>query len=365
MPRTSNPNRKFSGLHFDDPWKEFVSGHKKREEATKDGTKLFKEVYHYRDELFPVRSVPASRPGYVTHDQNFFRIVTKGAKTSELLTEYFAEEHSYRNDSISYSGAHDLAGFFAFVLHGLLVDGVSYAAIEWGEVKFDSKSFILPKSLSLVNPATVKIIDFSKVFAVQKFSWVARFLNNYFEYQDHEFQKDELIVFRHPTLYPRSPVSICIKYLVNLVEGISFSLLQGKANAEPTNHSLSVEIARHKHTNDFFRKESIARVKVKRLFKQPIGEEGVGITSYYDVLAYADYKKHLNLMRDYLISVFDNQLLTQVQSKNEIKSPVKIEYGGFVSNTVIDQALKSYQEGNINVREFVEATKDDFNKKLF
>ncbi len=364
MLRTRNPNIKFYGLHFEDPWKEFISGYKKREEATKDATKLFNEVFNYRNDLFPVRSVPASRPGYVTHDQNFFRIVTKGKKTSELLTQYFTDEHSYRDDSLSYSG-NDLAGFFAFVLHGLLVDGVSYAAVEWGNVKLGLTNFMLPRSISLVNPATVEIVDSPKIFAAQKFSWMARWLNDYFDYQNNEFQKDEIIVFKHPSLYPKSPVSICLRYLNQLTQGIQFSLRQGKANAEPTNHSIQVEKARYKLSEDYFRQQSITRAKVKRIFQQPIGEEGVGITSYYDVVAYADYKKHLNLFRDYLVSAINEQLLAHVQSKNGIKSPVKIEYGGFASNMVIDQALKSFQESKINVREFVESTKDDFNKKLF
>lgn len=365
MLRNRDPNRKFAGLHFEDPWNEWVKGFKRREEATKDATQLSNEVYNYRHDLFPVRSVPVeSHPGYVTHSQNFFRIKTRDNKLSQALTDYFTDEHSYRDDSISYGNAHDLGGFFEFVFHGLLVDGVSIYAIEWGEKTLGTKKYILPLTLLYVNPATVNFNDSSKI-TIQRFSLVSRLMNDYFEYQNNKFEADELIVFKHPTLYPTSPVGQALKYIKNLKQWLSFSLWQGKANAEPTNHSLRVEIARYRHSDDFLRNESISRIKVKRLFKQPIGEQRVGATSYYEVLAYAEYRKHLNLMRDYMIREFDGQLLTLVQSKNDIKSPITLDYRGFANNDVIDQALKNYQDGKIDVNGFVKAIEDDYNKKLF
>jgi len=361
-----NPNKKFNGLHFSDIWKDYISGHNEREKATKDGTKLFNEVYHYRDDLFPVRSVPASKPGYVTHNQDFFRITTKGVKTRQLLTRYFFEEHGYRKDeSIGYSGAHDLAGFFEFILQGLLVDGISYYAVEWGEVKLDSKSFILPRDLMYVNPATVKVINSPEKYATQKFSWVAKLVEDYFEYQDHIFQKDELLVFKHPTLFPSSPVGMAVKSLKKLNEGMDVSLWQSKANAEPTNHMLKVERSRYMDISNYWRKQSVTRVGIKRLFNQPVGDQNVGITTYYEVYAYAEYKKTLNLMRSYLAEEFNKQLLSELQIKNNIKTPITLEFRGFASNDQIDKAFEAYAKGEVDVKGFADAVKDDYDKALF
>ena len=96
-----------------------------------------------------------------------------------------------------------------------------------------------------------------------------------------------------------------------------------------------------------------------------IGEQRIGVTVYYEVLAYAEYKKHLNIMREYLIKEFNNKLLPLVQKKNDIKSSVILEYKGFISNEIIDQALKRYQLGEIDVNGFITAIKDDYNQKLF
>ena len=365
MLRSNDPNQKFVGLHFEDPWKEWLKGFRKREEATKDATKLFNEVYNYTHDLFPVRSVPVeSRPGYVTHDQNFFRIKTQSEKLSQIFTDYFTEEHNYRDNSISYGNAHDLGGFFEFIFHGLLVDGISVCAIEWKKVKLGEKNYNLPSALSFVNPATINLSNRFKK-ATQKFSFISKLINDYYEYQDNIFDVDELIVFRHPLLYPSSPVGLSLKYLKDLKQWLSFSLWQGKANAEPSNHSWRVERARYKHSDDFLRKESLTRLKVKRIFKQPIGEQRIGVTVYYEVLAYAEYKKHLNIMREYLIKEFNNKLLPLVQKKNDIKSSVILEYKGFISNEIIDQALKRYQLGEIDVNGFITAIKDDYNQKLF
>lgn len=363
MLKQRDPNQKFVGLHFEDPWKEWIKGYRKREEATKDGTKLFNEVYNYRHDLFPVRSVPVeTHPGYVTHDQNFFFIETDDDKLSQLFTNHFTEEHSFRDDSISYGNAHDLGGFFEFVFHGLLVDGISIYAIEWGQIKLGTKNYKLPRALLYVNPATINITGKK---STQKFSFIAKLMSDYYEYQNNEFEKDELIVFKYPTLYPSSPVKKSLRHIKDLKQWLSFSLLQGKANAEPTNHSWSIERARYKHSADFLRRESLTRLKVKRIFKQPIGGQRVGITTYYEVIAYAEYKKHLNVIRDYLVREFNTQLLNLVQKKNNIKSPVVLQYRGFASNEIIDQALKRYQSGEIDVNTFVTAIKDDYDKKLF
>lgn len=367
MNRFSNPDAKFVGLHFEDPWKEWLNGSRKREESTRDAMELHNEVYNARNELFPVRSVPVeSDPGYVTHDNNFFNIKTVGRTISKELTEYFTDKHN-KDNSISYSNAHDLGEFFEFTFHNLLVDGISTYAIEWEEVKLDSRTYILPQALLYVNPVTLKFTNFSDYIAKQKFSWIAKLLNTYYD-EDHKvnyFRKDELIVFKHPILYPSSPVTKSLKYLKGLKQGIKFGLWQGKGYAEPTNHNIKVEWTRYKHSADYIRKQQITRVKVRRIFNQPIGQFNLDLTTFYQVYVFAEYKKHLNVLRDYLVEEFNKQLLSLVKAKNNIKSPLILEYRGFASNETIEKAFYDFKKRMINVDSFSEAVKDDYNKKLF
>lgn len=365
MNRQQNPNNKFYGLHFDDPWKEWIKGFKKREETIKDITKLSNEVLNYRNELFPLRSIPLeTHPGYVTHSQNFFRVKTRNSKLSQKLTDYFVNENRYRDNGPSYGNMHDLGGFFELVLHSILLDGVSYYAIEWGKTKLGTKEYNLPTGFLYINPSTIKL-NKSSGGAYQKFSFISKFINDYYEYRNTKFEADELIIFKHPTLFPSSPVKMSMKYIKDLRQWMTFSLWQGKGNAEPTNYSLRVATTRYKHQDDFFKKSSTTRVKVRRIFKQSIGGQKIGVTTYYEVFAFAEYKKHLNILRDSLVDEFNKQILTLVQSKNNVKSPITLEYKGFANNEVIDQALKNYQEGTMDVNAFIEAIKDDYNKKLF
>lgn len=358
-------NRKFEGLHFDDPWKEWIRGFKRREEAVRDVTRMSNEVWNYRNDLFPVRSVPVvERPGYVTHDRNFFSILTKGERISKDLTEYFTEEQ-YR-EGVGYSNAHELGEFFELTLHEVLVNGISTYAVEWGNIKINGRKYTLPTSLLGINSAT---LEFSggqdKIIARQKFSWLAKCLNTYFEYQNHVFHKDELIIFTHPTLYPLSPVAKSLRYLKQLRQWLVFMLWQGKANAEPTNRSIKVETARYRLTDSYLRKQVLTRIKVRRIFNQPIGGYNASLTTYYELFAYAEYKKHLNLLRRHFIKAFNGQLLMLVQNKNKIKNPLLLEYRGFASDETIDKALGDFEDRKIDVNGFLDAIKDDYDKELF
>lgn len=358
---------KFQGLHFGDSFKEWIKGYRRRKASTKNAMLLGGEVWDMRYDLFPHRSIPVpDKPGYVTYDQSFFRVVTRGSKISQDLTYFFTDERYYPSeDQIGYDNAHSLGEFFDFVDHFLVVDGIAIYAIEWKEVGIKNKKYYLPVGLSWVNPATVNFVNKNEILAEQKFSWVAKHAEDYYQYQDHSFKKDELLVFRHPTLFPSSPVGKSLELSRHLNDWTEFSLLSGQASNEPLNHLLPVERSRYINLEELRRNEDVKRLKIRRLFKQPIGGMNAQITDYYAVLGYLEYKKQLNKMRDYLVGEFNKQLLDLVADKNKIKSPITLEYRGFISDTQLDLAFDKFRRGTINVQEFAERVKDDYNKDLF
>lgn len=358
---------KFQGLHFSDSFKEWVRGYRRRKESRKNTMLLGGEVWDMRYDLFPHRSIPIpDKPGYITYDQNFFRVVTRGSRVSQDLTYFFIDEHYYpREDKIGYDNVHSLGEFFDFVDYFLIVDGIAIYAIEWDKVKIKNRVYFLPVALSWVNPATVNFVNEKGIVAEQKFSWVAKHAEDYYQYQDHLFKKDELLVFKHPTLFPSSPVGKSLELSKHLNDWIEYSLLNGQASNEPLNHLLPVERSRYVNLGELKREEDIKRLEVRRLFKQPIGGMDAQVTDYYAVFGYLEYKKQLNKMRGYLVGEFNKQIMDIVASNNKIKSPVTLEYRGFTSDTQLDVAFSKFRRGEINVQEFAESVKDDYNKDLF
>ena len=356
-----NPNDpRFEGLHFDDPFKEWLDGHEKRKQATKDIMKLSREVLDYRNNLFPVRPVPVpDRPGRVTYDQDFFTIEYSGNVLKKYLNNYFSEESYSRTERISL-GANDLAEFFMFALHELLIDGISVQAIQWGEKIIGTKRYQLPIAFHGVNPSTIKIKKTTKGYSIkQQFSRIAVFMNSYFDYKNAYFKNEELLIFKHPILYPNSPVGKSLRYLRDLKSGIEFSLLYSEALNNPAYPLLQFERIRSKSSMPSWRKEHISRVKVRRIFNQDLGGSGINLTTYYQIYAYSEYKKHLNSLRDYFVSEFNQQVMERIRSKNNIKRPLFLTYKGFTSNERIDELFEDFQNGKITGNDFIEKTKDD------
>lgn len=353
-------NSKYRGLHFNDPFQEWLKGHTAREEAIKDLMKLSREVLDYRHDLFPVRSVPVpTHPGYVTYDRDYFTIDYSGKVLKDYLNDYFSEDTMSSRERISY-GAHDLAEFFELVLHELLVDGISIHAIEWGEKNLRGKKILLPISFHGINPSTIRVVKSKKPHILrQHFSWIAKFVNDYFDYKDEDFEEDELLLFIQSPIYKNSPVGRVLKYLKDLRAGISFGLINAEASNNPKYNLIQFEKARGKSGTPFWRKQNITRVKVRRLLKQNIVGLGVNLTPYYQVYAFREYKKHLNFLRDYLVDEFNGQVLSRIQAKNNIKRPIIMRCTGFTSNETIDRIFQELHEGKITGSEFVEKTKDD------
>lgn len=357
--RQSPPDRRFAGTHFEDPFLEWLKGHVKREEAVRDVTRLSNELMDLRHAIFPIRSVPVEdHPGYVTHDRNFFKVQFENGKTNKNLTEYFCDEH-YR-DGVSYGNAHDLGEFFELALHGLVINGSVIYAVEWEKIQVNDRYYTLPTTFHWVNTATAHINKNDKEnFLKQKFSFITKKIVTYYEYSDKAFREDETFILKYPG-FPIFPVASSLKYIKDLSQGMDFSLTQGQANIEPLNHSLPLEITRYKTSTDKWRKQHMTRVKVSRIFKQPVGGQGIPLTTYYQVFAYAEYKKHLNTLRDYFMKEFNEQIMKRVQEKNNFATPMEMVCTGFTSNEDIDRAFDKYEKGEINSDQFVEKLKDDY-----
>ncbi len=365
--RNRKRDYKFKGLHFHDPFFEWLRGYAKRKTTTRDAMKLSNETLNHQN-LFPLRSIPVpNKPGYVTHDYSYFRIRTRGKIIQRDMNNYFLNKYYMSRDKrIGYTSQGDELGNLLNTAYAeLVIHGISAYSVEWGEVNIDGKKYELPIDFSWINPATLKFNKNGEYFASQKYSWVSREAEDYFNYENHYFKREDILVFKHPTSFPVSPVGKSLKFVRDIQQWVRFSLWQGKASNEPGNHSLYLETARYKASEDVRRKESIARVRVRRIFKLPIGDYGVGLTAFYEVYSYAEYLKQLNIARDSIITSFCEQIFKEVQKRNGIASQLELEHRGFTSNSKIDNVLNRFKKRGITASDFVEMVEDKKDGKLY
>ncbi|NQS89777.1 hypothetical protein HQ584_08325 [Patescibacteria group bacterium] len=358
---------KFTGLHFHDQFLEWLRGYSKRDEATKDATKFSNETINQRHILFPLRStLVKDNPDYVTHNLEYFKINTRGSRIQKDLGNYFLNKYYMpRDERVGYSShGEELGDLFNNAYQGLITDGICAFAVEWGKVKINGKVYQLPIDFSWINPATLKISRKGNHIAFQKYSWISRNAENYYEHKDHFFEKGEILIFKHPT-YPSSPLNEALPLVDKVREWFTFSLRQGKASNEPENHSCKLETVRYQSSDDVARRQAIARVRARRLFNLPIGGFGVALTVFYKVYAHSKHLIQLNAIRDSVVSSFARQVLEEVRERNSIASEILLEYRGFVTNEKINKAIKMFKKRNIDTTEYLSLVKDDIDATLY
>lgn len=347
---------KFNGVHLPDRFLMWLKGYIKRREATKDAMEFYNETLQ-QYVLFPFKSTPVKeRPGYVTHNLDYFTISTEDQIVEQDLNNYFLNKYYMSvNDRIAYTSTGDeLGDLFNYSYYGLVTDGICTYAVEWDEIEIDGRKYHLPTDFSWINSATLKFDQREGLQAHQKYSWVTKNADDYYTYTENHFDKGDLLVLRHP-LYPSSPLNKALK-LVDLVKSFYvFGLRQGKAINEPSNHDLRLEKTRYQPSEDAARSQALARVKARRYFKLPIGGFELSLTPYYEVVAHSEYLKQLNLLRDTVVNSFSTQILEEVRKRNNIDSAISLGYEGFKKNQKIDEIVELFKQRKIDVDEYSES----------
>lgn len=344
----------FRGAHLEDPFLSHIKGSSSRKEAARDGMSVYVEVDRMTHALFPVLQKPASKPGYVTYHYDYFEIETKSKIVKTNLEKYFLDEYQ-RWDKKIYGHAHTLADFFEFIFRQLLVDGEVYYAFNWKKVNINGKEYYLPEGFHYLDPSTLSIrCKGSKIVGFeQKYSWWTVLTSTYFDFYNRDFKVDQVLYIKYP-ISSESPVQESLKHLSKIKKFWEFSLQQGQASIEPQNHELAIEKSRYTSFYKEKRKHDIARAKIRRNFYYLY--DNVHLTSYYDVYTVVRYRKYLNDMRDFLISQFNEQVMTRIASKNKIKGKLrlKIKDSKFISNKMIESYFNKFKKRNITTNEFIE-----------
>lgn len=354
--------RREKGYAFNDPFLGFISGRDQLEKASWNAMELSNETDSVRNSLFPLRDVPVpDRPGYVTHERNYFSIECDDPVLKKDLEMYFTDEHSFYRDGL-YGQGDALGGFLESIAHELFVGGNSFRMIEWEEVDIKGRKYQLPVDFEYLRNETMKVRrEYGAIVGYQqKYSLFTYFKEKRFkEWGDEakprsfEFEKDEVVYCRYP-FAEKSPTAQSLKYLKPIKKFWQFGIDQSKSGVEVENHYLPLERARYTTFAREKRKYDIARGKIRTIFNYLMETNGPRLTQYYDIYTVIRYKKFLNDFRDYLVREFNEQVLAVVVKKNGFPSAPKVVYRGFLSNAELDAALQGYQEGTLTFDQIVQ-----------
>ena len=363
--RTRPCQKRTKGHVFPDPLLQSIKVYNRLEEAATNGMELHTEVDSVMRAIFPLRDVPvADRPGYITHERDYFTIDHIDAGIKKDLEAYFTDRHSrYRNGLYDYDDS--LGGLLEGIAWHLLVTGDDFHMIEWGEVDIKGNKYQLPIDFSYLRNETMKVIrENEKIDGYkQKYSSFTYLKEKRFkDYEDKEkprsfdFEKEEILYCQYP-FSKGSPTAQSIKYLAVIKKFWQFGLDQARSGAEVESYYLPLEKARYTTFAREKRAYDLARGKIRTIFNYIMEGNGPKMTQYYDVYTVIRYRKYLNNLRDYLVREFNEQVLAIVAIKNKLTTVPKLTYNGFVSNSELESALQEYTMGKMSFNEVVEIIK--------
>lgn len=350
------------GYVFDDPLLGYIKGYDQLEMASRNGMELSIEVDAIRYALFPLRDVPVpDRPGYVTHERNYFGIECDDPTLKRDLEMYFTDEHSFYRDDL-YGQGDSVGGFLEDIAWQLLITGDEFYMIEWGEIDIKNKKYHFPVDFEYLRNETMKvrrkrgeIIGYSQKYSLFTYLKEKRFKNweEKEKPRSFEFEKDEVIYCQYP-FAKKSPTAQSLKYLRPIKKFWQFGIDQSRSGVEVESHYLPLERARYTTYASEKRKYDIARAKVRTIFNYLMDTNGPQMTQYYDIYTVIRYKKYLNDFRDYLVHEFNEQVLAVVAKKNSFASAPKLVYNGFISNAELDEALQGYKDGTLTFDDIIQ-----------
>lgn len=339
-----------SGSHIDDPFKSRIKGYNRRHAAAYNSMDLYIEVDRVKNDLFPPRTVPASTPGYVRYETDYFEVIHPNKKLKDTLERYLLSRHPD-----IYGHSHDLAGFLEIISGSLLIDGRVFHRIDWQEVGVEGRKYVLPSNFRYLRTSTVRpkrrfgqIVGFK-----QRYSIIAKMLQTLYALKDSEFNATDVLYLKYP-FDKYSPVQRSLKYLKAVHKFWNYGLEQSQANAEPNNYSLEVEKARYGNYAIEKRAYDITRAKIRGEFNYLI--DSAKLTSFYDIYSVIKYKKFLNDFRYYFIKQFNKQVLEVAAKKNGWKTTPKLELkeGLLLDNPKLDEYLRQYSSREIDFDTVVE-----------
>lgn len=337
------------GYWFDDKFKSFIKGYTYFQSTYKDARKFSIEIDGVSNNLFPGGS----------DDEKFFIIKHCDPNIQTKLNEYFIERHNRAREDL-FGNSFDLSGFFNSCIHRSVTLGESFDAIDWETKNIGTESFVLPSRLRYLNNSTMKVKKNKRNIITaykQQYSFLAKFFEHSSRHKinDFNFNCDEVFYTKYP-LEKIWPVKKSMRLIKPILKFWELGLKQSEYNASQNTKRLDLLIASQKCYSREKRNFILTRAKIRRNFHYllNVDDNMLEITEYFDIYMVTKYKKELNLVREYLVQAFNDQILKPFSIKNNIEQIPRLELISFLDNKELDLYFDKYKNKEITAEEFTD-----------
>lgn len=340
-------NNQQKGYWFDDDFWSYVKGFNEYEATYRDAMKFSIEIDRVSNNLFEE----------ISNDKRYFDIQYPDSTICKDLSEYFLEYRGHYRDRL-YGEHFGLASYFSRIMHGLIIYGESYHAIDWEEKLIEDRTYILPSDISrYLNPSSMTIIKSLgnlKGYR-QKYSPLSQvgYDPTIEKVREFNFKPDEVFYTKYP-LDNEQPVKKSMSLLKAIQRYWNYTLEDAEASANVSKHKLKLEKARFQSSSVQRRKYALTRAKVRKNFHYLLNTDDLTTTEYYDIYLVVEYKKNLNTIRNYFVQEFNNQVFVPLTKKNKFSEKPVLKLKGFMTDEEIDVYFEDYKSRKISAREFIE-----------
>lgn len=344
---------------IEDPFLSYIKGFSGLDYLVRNITDLHKETFFVRSSLFPLqRSVSGS--SNASNTEGTFYIECEDSLVKNDLSNYLFDKYSRYRNSL-YGNGDDLGSFFGTYASELMIKGIFFSEVVWDSIDIDGRTYTLPVDFNYIHPSTMGVVrkDNEVVGYKQVYSIITSFLRRK-DYSYKDLIKNRKVTFSTDQIfygyYPfssQSPAKESMRLLKAANRFMEFSLDTATAGAYPENHQLNIERAKYKSVRLEKVKATVARSKIRKIFNY-IPEAGdLKITEYYDIFTVIRYRKFLNKMRDYMVSEFNKQVVSEILRKNNLSVKVTLKYRGFLDNGEINKAFNAYKDGSLSNQDLI------------
>lgn len=342
-------NRKYNNLKgywIEDAFSSFVKGFKAFKATYRDARKFSIELDRVGNNLF-----------HIGDDEKFLDIKHPNQTIQQDLTAYFIDDYRGYRDKL-YGNHFHLGNLFNDLMQMLAMYGKDFCALDWEEKDIDGRKYWLPSDfryLSVETMSTKRDVSGNVIGYSQRYSPFAKS----YSYDPSEklsrkfdFGKDEIFFVEYP-LDETHPVKKSMHLLKPILYFWDFGLNRSKSwGSEP--QEFEVAVAGQRRYSEEKRKYALTRAEVRRNFHYLLNIDDLTITEYYDIFLVHRYRKELNLVRNYFVGQFNQQIMAPFAVKNNLGDVPQLVLTGFMTNEELDGYYEMYVAKEITSKEFID-----------
>lgn len=341
-----NRRLNLKGYWIEDDFLSFIKGYKAFKSTYRDARKFSIEIDRVGNNLFQIG-----------HDDKYLAITHPDNTVQRDLNLYFTAEYGRYRDKL-YGNHFHLGNLFNDLMQMLAMYGKDFCALDWEEKDIEGKKYCLPSDFRYLSVATMSAKRDQKGEVTGYVQQYSPFAKSY-SYDPSEklkkkfvFEKEEVFFVEYP-LDDTHPVKKSMHLLKPILEFWDFGLDRSESwSGKP--QRLKVAVASQKRYSDEKRKYALARAEVRRNFHYLLNIDDLTITEYYYIFLVRRNKKELNIVRNYFVEQFNQQIMAPFAIKNKLVEVPQLALKQFMTNKEIDFIFDMYMKREITSKMFID-----------